>query len=355
MKKKDIQERNNLVKWAILISLVIFVLFVVSIFFIEFDLLRDPSKIKDHHLRIILIVIAGLFTLMICRRFICFLAYRLNNAYLKRFSENKHLGDYSEAKSKVFSPHSKVEHAVLLLHGFTASPQDFDCLTPYLEEADIVYYAPSIVGFGINTTQLLINTRCEDWFRGALSAFDNLGMLAKNISVVGHSMGGILATFIAQHRQVHNLILLSPGIFSVQNDLKYKKLLLTPWLSHIYSWIIPYLPKPIRVGRKTTSDTLDESVTSNMFQYMAIPISGVTEIFKAQNSVDIVKANFSRLCLLYGKHDLTVDNLKLANLLREQNVVFDEYCFENTAHNVLRDYDKFDACKIIQQVLLDRI
>ncbi|QGP49315.1 hypothetical protein PsalN5692_00744 [Piscirickettsia salmonis] len=51
---KDLQERNHLVRWGILIGLTFFSLATLFILAIDFKILRDPDIIQDHHFRILL-------------------------------------------------------------------------------------------------------------------------------------------------------------------------------------------------------------------------------------------------------------------------------------------------------------
>ncbi len=72
---------------------------------------------------------------------------------------------------------------MLLLHGFTTSPQQLSNLIDLLEKEKITFYAPTILGFGLNSTQLLKEVRYEDWYRQALESFDLLQNFAEEVSV----------------------------------------------------------------------------------------------------------------------------------------------------------------------------
>lgn len=57
----------------------------------------------------------------------------------------------------------------------------------------------------------LEQVEAENWFREAIQAYDLLASLADKVSVIGHSNGGALVTYIAQHREVEHLILSGPN------------------------------------------------------------------------------------------------------------------------------------------------
>lgn len=343
--KKDVQQRNHLLRWSIFVGILVFISLAIFIYYIDFDGLRHPNVIKDRHLRLILLVVAFFLTIQLVHAFTKILARHLNTQYQKRFKHLPKLGTFVESHSKNYVPNKKYKHIVLLLHGFTASPQEFNFLVEGLQKEGIPYFSPTTIGFGLDNAALLKNIRCEDWFRSALEYYDFLSTIADNISIVGHSMGGVQATYIAQNRRVHQLILVCPAIYSVKNDLKYKKLLQTPIISTIFMEIFPYLPKPIRKGRKTTSDLLDELLLPNLFQYMAIPVRAAQQLFLAQDYIAIDKIKCERLLLLYGRHDLSVDVEKLLIALKDNNIPCTSICFENSAHSILEDREHAEVCK----------
>lgn len=348
---KDIHERNNLVKWGILIGIVFFTVLTALILFADFEIFRNPAFVKDIHIRISLIFLTGVVTAIVINKFIKYLAQYLNFKYLERFERKLDLGTFKEAEESIFFREKEYDHVVLLLHGFTASPQEFSCLLPKLEAAGIDYVSMNILGFGIDQTVILNDTRRFDWYRSVLQRYLLLTKIAKKVSIVGHSMGAILATYIAERYHVHQLILTGPGLYSVKSDLKYKKLLTLPLISSFYIMLIPYLPKPIRKGRATVSDTLDNSNTHKLFQYLAIPIRSVREIFKAQDDVHIQKVKCDNLSVIYGTQDLTTNIDELFSCLDQNQVKYNKYALKNSAHNVLEDFDRELCCQLIVDIL----
>lgn len=347
----NIQKYRRFTTWGLVIAALVFIVLAVGVFFLDIKIIRDPVLLKDSYLRIFLLIMVLLFALLIMRGTIELLALHFNAEALKQFSLLPDLGIYTETLAKHYSPEQKIKHAVLLLHGFGSSPQEFNHLTESLELMQIPYYAPNITGFGLNTLQLLNNVRYQDWFRKALDSFDNLNMFCEKVSVIGHSMGGVLATFVAQQRNVYHLILSGPGFFSSKQDRYYQKILLTPVLSQIFRCLTPYLPKPRRKNRNSISDLLDKNASKSMFRYLALPINAVVEVFKEQNKVDISKAFYQSLTIIYGLHDVTVDNQKTLHYLREHKISFHEFCLTNSAHNVFEDFEKNRACEIVINIL----
>ncbi len=348
---KDVTQLNLLLIWAVGVGCAFLTMLSISISMIDFEFVRNKTVIKDWHLRLFLFLIATLFTLWLIRRFIIYSAEFLNKSYLNRFHFLPETHSYLEANSKPHFTDKKYEHVVLLLHGFAASTQEFRFLIPELENNNINYFAPNILGFGSNNTKILNTTTCYDWYRDSLDYFDLLASTAKKVSIVGHSMGGILASYIAARRDVHKLILTAPGLYCFPADLKYKKILSKPFWSDIYIKLFPYIPKRILPGRTTVSDILDIEAAQNIFQYLAIPTNSLRELSRAQDDFDPSSLNCSKLSIYYGKHELTVDVEHLFNILKENNIKFDSFRFDNSGHNLLEDFERETISRMIAQAL----
>jgi esterase/lipase len=320
----------------------------VVIFFLlaNIDLIQPGDMARRRRVGGLLILLSAFATLTLVRWYICYLAEKLNHRYLSRFKEVPHLGAYQESRPKMFNIEGRKGHAVLLLHGFTASPQDYITLCPYLEQAGLSYYAPNIEGFGNNTTKILRNVRYKDWFRSALDAYDLLAQQYEKVSIVGHSLGSIMALYVAEQRVVEHLVLSSPGTYAVKQDLKYKWILQMPVLNTVFAWMLPYVSKSVRAGRDTTSDILDDSVARNAFQYLAIPMNSIKQVFDAQDVVmkDIDGLSYKKLSIVYGKYDLTTDVERFIKMMHVRGFEFEATAFLKTAHNTLEDFDKAEVC-----------
>ena len=351
--KKDYNQRNNIIRWGMYICLFLVTMISIFISSIDFEILRNKNIIKDWHLRIILFLLALIIILHLNRYFIKYMAQHLNSLYLTRFDFKPELQTYAESRWRFFSNLKKHDHVVLLLHGFTGATQEFQFLIPHLEKHGIPYLAPNIIGFGSSNTLILNTVNRKDWYNLCLAYFDYLTMVADKVSIIGHSMGGVLATYIAERRKVHHLILSGPGIYCAKSDIRYRKMLMNRFMSLLYIRLIPYMPKPIRPGRITCSDTLDENYAKNIFQYLVIPVRSLRELFLAQEEVNPYQVKCNYLSILYGKHDLTVDVERLFSILDEHNIKYQKYCFENSAHNVLEDFEREESCALITQILLE--
>jgi carboxylesterase len=116
-------------------------------------------------------------------------------------------------------------------------------------------------------------------------------------------------------------------------------------------WVRPVVVKSIQPGRITFTDTLEPIAAQNVLHYPSTTFISILEMWKLQDCVDVLKAKYDTLSVLYGKQDLTVDMVKFIKVLDENHVKYDKYAFENSAHNVLEDYEKEKAVEIIISIL----
>lgn len=299
---------------------------------------------------ILLLLIIAIFILILVRK------RRLERTvfeYLSKYTELKDLGTYQEAQPRFYfgASHHRMNHAVLLLHGYSDTPHSFKYLIEELERRHIPYFSPLITGFGLNDFRLLRHVRAEDWLRDAIQAYETVAAIANKVSVLGHSNGGALAAYIAQHRPVEHLILSGPNIIVSPEDKRYKQILHTPIASHVMLSLLPVVKKPHRKNRVTNIDTLDPDSALQVFHYSAIPTRSLKALWDVQDRVDLRNLNMKQLTLVYGKHDVSVDIPRLLEKLARYNIQYDTLCYDNSAHNVLEDYDRKEACEAISRIL----
>ncbi|MBD3410634.1 MAG: alpha/beta fold hydrolase, partial [Ignavibacteriales bacterium] len=128
----------------------------------------------------------------------------------RAFGADEATAEILPAAPVVWCGSRKAPEGALLLHGFSASPAEFAPVTDKLKERDVPFYAPTLTGFGVESLHLLRVVHSSDWLRDALRAYDVVASRAERVHVFGHSMGAIMATFVAQRRTVDKLVLSAP-------------------------------------------------------------------------------------------------------------------------------------------------
>ncbi|WP_428265267.1 alpha/beta hydrolase [Haliangium sp.] len=89
--------------------------------------------------------------------------------------------------------------AVLVVHGFTGTPFEVRHLGEGLSAHGHPCVGPLLRGHGTSPADLDA-TRWEDWVAGVTAAFDELRGQHERVAVVGQSLGGLLALYLAAER-----------------------------------------------------------------------------------------------------------------------------------------------------------
>ncbi len=112
---------------------------------------------------------------------------------------------------------------MLLLHGFTGNPSELSVIAASLAAEGYAVSAPRYPGHGTSRADLML-TRAEDWARRAFDAYMDLRAAYPTVHVVGHSMGGLLATAVAAAFGAPKLALLAPAFKVTGQNLTLARL-----------------------------------------------------------------------------------------------------------------------------------
>ncbi|MDQ6716069.1 MAG: alpha/beta fold hydrolase, partial [Actinomycetota bacterium] len=92
--------------------------------------------------------------------------------------------------------HDGSDTGVLLVHGYTGSPQGLRPWAEHLAAEGYTVRLPLLPGHG-TTWKDLNRTRWTDWYAEVERTFDELRSRCTHVVVAGLSMGGLLATKLA--------------------------------------------------------------------------------------------------------------------------------------------------------------
>ena len=104
------------------------------------------------------------------------------------------------------------ESGVLLIHGFTGNPAELRLLGEHLQSTGLTVLCMRLAGHATTVGDLIRTTR-DDWFHSVLDGVSILRGLSKKISIVGHSMGGLLALQAAATVELDRLVAMSTPMF----------------------------------------------------------------------------------------------------------------------------------------------
>lgn len=99
---------------------------------------------------------------------------------------------------------------VLVLHGFTGSPQSMRPLAEAFADAGFSVELPLLPGHGTSVDDM-VSTTWSDWSAAAEAAYSQLAARTDRIVVAGLSMGGTLAAWLAAgHPETSGIVLVNP-------------------------------------------------------------------------------------------------------------------------------------------------
>ncbi len=138
---------------------------------------------------------------------------------------------------------------VLVLHGFTANKRTVEYLSHFLVEAGFEVETPNLRGHGTRYEDLAQVT-WQDWLFDAQQAFNTLAERCDRIAVIGHSVGGLVASMLAvSEARVRALALVAPALEFANPAVKLLPLLgrvIKVWRSSGPSVADPVLKEAIR-------------------------------------------------------------------------------------------------------------
>lgn len=108
----------------------------------------------------------------------------------------------------------------LLLHGFGGNPSVLRGVAEKLADAGLTVEAPLLPGHG-TALEDLVPLRWADWSGAAADAYASLAARCGRVAVVGLSMGGGLACWLAaRHPEVCGIVLVNPLVMPPPDDVR---------------------------------------------------------------------------------------------------------------------------------------
>lgn len=222
--------------------------------------------------------------------------------------------------------------AVLLLHGFTGSPDSMRSLANHINGLGFTVSVPLLAGHG-TTKEALAQTGWPDWYDTALRAFLELKERHNRIAVAGLSLGSLLGLKLAQDypQALHALGCLATPLFLQAWARLLLPILANTSLGHLY----PY-------QKKYAIDVKDPQAKVNYWNVEEMPISCVYSIQKLQAIVrrDLVKVT-APVLLLHSRYDSTAPYESMGEVARRvTSKTTETITLENCFHLITMDYEK---------------
>lgn len=181
-------------------------------------------------------------------------------------------------------------HGVLLIHGFTGSPSEMSLLARHLYDKGYTVYSVRLPGHS-TTVEDLACTNYRHWISAVEDAYYFLKHTCNKVSVVGMSMGGLLALNLAHDFPVYKAVSLATPI-----HIKDKRL---PFIM-LYGLFNKY------VNKKERTYDIDVHI-----RYNKMPVSAVSEMVKLIKHVKPLLPEIKAPCLVMQsavEHTLKADS-----------------------------------------------
>jgi carboxylesterase len=165
---------------------------------------------------------------------------------------------------------------IVLIHGFTGTPFEVGYLGRELAKVGFTVHAPLLPGHGTSLVDL-DRTRFEDWVAAVEQATDRLSARCRRVALVGQSLGGLLALYVASRRpQIAGVASLAAPLW-LEGLGKYAARWTAPgaWLSRVR-----------RLPKLGGSDVRDPAVKAQNPCYPAIPTRALAQLVTFMRVVD---------------------------------------------------------------------
>ena len=213
----------------------------------------------------------------------------------------------------------------LVLHGFTGNPQSMRGLALVLADAGFTVEMPLLPGHGTDVADM-VPTRWEDWSAAAEAAYLDLAARSDAVVVVGLSMGGMLAVWLAEHHpEIAALALVNPMVAPPDGDT--------------VGFVQAMIDNGDELAPGVGSDiALEGSVES---AYAELPLQAALSLFAAATEVESALESVTCPVLLFtSTQDHVVDPKSSALLVERAKGPVEQVVLERSYHVATLDYDK---------------
>jgi carboxylesterase len=162
----------------------------------------------------------------------------------------------------------KSKIGILMIHGFSSTPDEFKELSKYLADKGFTVFAPLLAGHGTKPHDLL-KTTAFDWAKSVKEAYFKLKEKTEKVFLIGNSFGSDLLFWLIKELNNEPLGIISLGAPIYLRGHNFILLRL-----YTYGLIQKFYHKPVRLYKTDYIDMLDE-VT-----YTKIPTKSVRQFLR---------------------------------------------------------------------------
>lgn len=246
--------------------------------------------------------------------------------------------------------HAKAPVGVLIIHGFSATPESVAILEKPLRALGLPVSLPLLSGHGASSPEALRGVTFHDWIADACRAFQALAEKADKIIIVGHSMGGLIALRLAAQYAgtVDSLVLAAPALrlASLLAPGRPFHFAAAPLARVIKRWDI----KPVFTG---------PDYLGSVAQYAWVPTDAILSLFELIGAtLPLLGSVTVPVILLQNRRETTVRSESVAMLFNrigtshaERSVIW----LERSEHQIFCDCEREEALRAILAFVSGRL
>lgn len=213
------------------------------------------------------------------------------------------------------------EVGCLLIHGFTASPQEMLSLGQHLAGQGYTVFGPRLAHHGTSAEDMT-RTHWRDWYFAALDGYHLLRQQCADVVVIGLSMGGSIALYLASVQPVTGVVTMEAPI-------------------HLTDWRVNYARAIARVYPFIPKEGFDPEQKLNA-RYAVQPVHAIAELRDMLTELRPRLATITAPALII--HSLADEMIPLSNfdtIYREiGSAQKEKFILQNSGHLVTEDVEQ---------------
>jgi carboxylesterase len=224
----------------------------------------------------------------------------------------------------------------LLIHGFTSTPAEMWELGEKLnKEEGYTVLGVRLSGHGTDVEDME-KSQYRDWIKSVEEGYQRLKKICTKVYVIGHSMGGVLALYLAENHAVDKVITLSPALVTKSKAAKY-------------AGIAKYFMRYTEWGPEERP--IEE--TKYLLGYNKVPLKSVQELNRLQRAIKgELKKISNPILIIYSSKDNAIDE-KGIKLIEDNvsSVKVEKVILNKCGHNITIECEKEKVFKDVIEFL----
>lgn len=222
----------------------------------------------------------------------------------------------------------------LLLHGFTATPQEMRGLGACLHAAGHTVLGVRTAGHGTSPDDLA-RTSWRDWIDSASTGLEELRRHSDTVVVIGLSMGALLALCVAHDHpdRVDGVVVLSTAL--QLRDRRIER------FAPVLRAVLPLLPRRWQSVTKRGRDIADPTTRVSSPAYEVIPLRSLDGLIRLQQHARaLLPAVHQPVLAIHARQDHTCPLENVAWLQRHLPAPPEVELLDDSFHVITLDYDR---------------